>query len=167
MKLVIAVLGVCCASLIGTAGCGGEQDAEGADLAQLQPVPGCDGGADHVDGGHHDHDHPDGGTFPVGIDAGGGVLDGGGAPDPACASLTYASFGEPFLEKYCIGCHLGARAVGGVDLSTLAGLKMNAEQVVAHAVEKPVVKPMPPAGARQPTDAERMQLGQWISCGPK
>lgn len=108
----------------------------------------------------------------VTVTDGGGRLDGssatpsdGGAAS-ACASLTYESFGKPFLTKYCTGCHTGARAPDGIDLSTLAGAKKDKSEIMAHAVRTPRSKPMPPATSPQPTADERAKLGEWLNCGP-
>ncbi len=172
MKLVTALSGVCLASLLGAAACGGEEPSD--DLrtrAQLDIVPGCDGGMSATRDAGDDHEHDAGAAS--GIDAGSddddgdvGDDDAGAPPDPACADLTYAKFGEAFLDKYCVGCHLGSRAVGGIDLSTLSGVREHADHVQEHAVDQSEEPLMPPASARQPSESEREQLGAWLRCGP-
>ncbi|MET0340797.1 MAG: hypothetical protein ABW252_07330 [Polyangiales bacterium] len=169
MKWTTALCGVCVASLIAAAGCDDGDADDGTLRAQLGPGTDLDGGTRDAGDDDHDHEH-DAGTMPVGMDAGdapGDDADASAPADPACAELTYADFGEPFLEKYCVGCHLGARAVGGIDLSTLAGVKEHKDHVIAHAVDEDASEPMPPPSARQPTDAERARLGTWLACGPK
>ena len=92
-------------------------------------------------------------------------LDAGSSADP-CAALTYESFGKPFLQKYCIGCHQGAAASDGIDLSSLRGVQTNEREIDAHAVRTPRSKPMPPPAAPQPSADERKKLGDWLRCGP-
>lgn len=106
---------------------------------------------------------PDAGADGSAADAGRASADAGAT---GCAALTYEAFGKAFLQTYCVGCHAGPRAPDGVDLSTLAGVKANKSEVVAHAVRTPRSKPMPPPSSRQPTAAERARLGEWLSCGP-
>ena len=84
----------------------------------------------------------------------------------ACATLTYESFGKAFMQKYCVGCHQGAAAPDGIDLSALRGVQADKREIDAHAVRTPRSKPMPPPGAPQPTAEERKKLGDWLRCGP-
>jgi hypothetical protein len=72
---------------------------------------------------------------------------------------------KPLLTKYCLDCHAGKDAEGGVSLdecteaaarSTDRGIWLKVlRQVQGHA--------MPPRDAEQPTDAERAALAGWIS----
>lgn len=150
--------GLALVALAGLMGCSDQSDgdevADDSQIASQEVVPPCvasDGGVSTS---------PDAGAV---IDAS-VTLDAGAAS--ACASLTYASFGKPFLQKYCVGCHTGAAASDGVDLSSLAGVKTNKREVDAHAVRTPRTKPMPPPGMPQPTAEERKKLGEWLTCGP-
>lgn len=65
------------------------------------------------------------------------------------------------LQSTCAGCHAGAqyitRFTTRADLLSL-GAKLGDRMVSA-------TEPMPPAGARQPTEAERAVISRWISDG--
>jgi hypothetical protein len=93
-------------------------------------------------------------------DAGGAKVDAGGSSGDACATLTYESFGEEFIDTYCASCHTAMDP----KLTTLAQVKTNKAKIKAEAVDS---ENMPPKGAMAPSDAERVKLGQWLDCGPK
>lgn len=65
------------------------------------------------------------------------------------------------LQSSCAGCHVGAVYIPAfatrADLVSL-GTKLGDRMLNATA-------PMPPAGARQPTDTERAVISRWISDG--
>ena len=92
-----------------------------------------------------------------------GKADAGGGSASACDSLTYASFGKGFLDKYCISCHAGARAQSGVALDTLAGVQSSKAKTKSEVANSS----MPPLFQTAPSAAERTQFGMWIDCGPK
>lgn len=115
---------------------------------------------------------------PEEVDAGKGVAKAdAGKPDAgkadagkadagsgsACDSLTYASFGKGFLDKYCISCHGGTRAQSGVALDTLAGVQSSKAKTKSEVASSS----MPPLFQTAPSAAERTQFGMWIDCGPK
>ena len=92
------------------------------------------------------------------------------APD---STLTYDTFGAPFMAAYCTRCHSSAlppdRRHGAPslhDFDSLGGITY----VAAHIDETSAAGPhainlaMPPDDPR-PTLAERSQLGVWIACG--
>lgn len=113
-----------------------------------------------VDAGHHDAGagagKPDAGkTNPATPDAGG---TGG-----ACDSLTYDSFGQAFLAKYCVSCHGGFLPQSGVKLDSLSGVQASKSKAKSQVSSSS----MPPRGSATPSAAERQQFGQWIDCGPK
>lgn len=76
----------------------------------------------------------------------------------------YAQEVKPFVEKYCLGCHRGADAEGGFDLSGFA----TAEQVLNHrrpwqrVLRQLKVDAMPPDGEPRPGAAERQAVIGWI-----
>ena len=144
-------------------GCGEQDDGESesatAEIAAQQAGAALDGGRG------------------VPLDAGAPVRADGGARDAAvqadaasaseaCAALTYESFGRSFMQKYCVGCHQGAAAPDGIDLTTLGGVQADKREIDAHAVRTPRSKPMPPPGLPQPSADERKKLGDWLRCGP-
>jgi hypothetical protein len=90
-------------------------------------------------------------------DAGGTKADAG--TGGACSALTYESFGKGFITTYCASCH----SAGDFVLTSLANIKKFKADIKEQAVDS---KRMPQKGAKQPTDAERAKLGQWLDCGP-
>lgn len=96
-----------------------------------------------------------------------------GASCPPDSQLTYASFGQPFMEQYCTRCHSSALAgearMGAPafhDFDTQLGIQQVADHVdqAAGAGPNATNESMPPDGA-SPTLAERQQLAEWIACG--
>jgi cytochrome c5 len=89
------------------------------------------------------------------------------------STLTYETFGKPFMESYCTRCH--ARALTGAarhgaptfhDFDTLSGIKVVHDHVDETTAAGPAAtnEGMPPDG-RKPSLAERRQLAEWIACG--
>lgn len=84
-------------------------------------------------------------------------------------TLTYANFGKPFVEKYCIRCHTSAKhnfftrrgAPKRVDFDTYGGIARRSERMRALAAAAAKM----PEGRPKPTQDERRQLGAWIDCG--
>ncbi len=92
---------------------------------------------------------------------------------PPTSSLTYASFGQPFMTNYCTRCHSstlsGAARMGAPafhDFDTQLGVQQVAEHVDEAAGAGPAAtnEAMPPDGAK-PTLDERQKLAEWIACG--
>lgn len=95
-----------------------------------------------------------------------GKPDSSTPPDP-CAGLTYDSFGKGFLTTYCVNCHGNSQMpLGGLNATSLASIKTNADHIYEHAVGTPHANPMPPPGLPQPSPAEKKKLGDWLECGP-
>lgn len=103
-----------------------------------------------------------------------GVL---GPPTEATCSpsstLTYASFGQPFMTNYCTRCHsstLSGEARMGApafhDFDTQLGVQQVADHIDETAAAGPAAtnEAMPPSNPR-PTLEERQQLAEWIACG--
>jgi hypothetical protein len=71
---------------------------------------------------------------------------------------------RPFLATYCTGCHAGERPQANLDLGQYATV----ESVVrdyehwAQVVEKLAAKAMPPKVAKQPSDAVRKYVIDWV-----
>lgn len=101
--------------------------------------------------------------------AGSSANTGSGGAAASCSTLTYASFGQNFLSTYCLGCHGGtvtgaARMGAPTDavFDTLAEVKAESRKLMSEVVTK---RTMPFGNAKKPTDAERTEFGQWLSCG--
>jgi len=91
---------------------------------------------------------------------------------PPGSTLTWDSFGQAFMTRYCTRCH--ARTLTGADrqgapsfhdFDTVFGVRA----VRVHIDETSAAGPaavntsMPPDGER-PSMAERLQLGEWLAC---
>ncbi|HYP04718.1 MAG TPA: DUF1587 domain-containing protein, partial [Bryobacteraceae bacterium] len=71
---------------------------------------------------------------------------------------------RPFVKTYCIGCHGGSTPVASFDLQQFTTLQ---SVVRGHAhwalvLEKITSKEMPPAEAKQPSDAVRQRIINWM-----
>jgi uncharacterized membrane protein len=101
---------------------------------------------------------------------------GTGSVCPPGSTLTYENFGQSFMTSYCTDCHAtklrGVKRHGAPsdhDLDTIDGVRQTeAGHIDENAAAGPerVNVAMPPSDyARQPTEAERRQLGEWLACG--
>lgn len=82
------------------------------------------------------------------------------AADIACPTpqtLTYANYGQAVIAAECLDCHTTKERPF---LDTQARVQQNATKIIAVTVYRSA---MPEDGSM--TDAERIQLGQWLSCG--
>lgn len=96
-----------------------------------------------------------------------------GTACPPSSTLTYASFGNEFMTRYCTRCHgstlSGAARMGAPpfhDFDTQLGVQQVGDRIDRAAGAGPDAQndQMPPSGSR-PTVAERQQLAEWIACG--
>ncbi|MBA3453021.1 MAG: hypothetical protein H0T42_08010 [Deltaproteobacteria bacterium] len=96
-----------------------------------------------------------------------------GAVCPPTSTLTYASFGQPFMENYCTRCHsstkTGSDREGATldhDFDSLIGVRRVYDHVDRAAGSGPEATndQMPPDGA-MPSLAERTLLAEWLACG--
>ena len=92
---------------------------------------------------------------------------------PPASTLTYESFGKPFMEAYCTRCHsselVGEDRNGAPsfhDFDTIYGIRVVSDHIDETTAAGPaaVNDSMPPDGDR-PSLEERELLGQWIACG--
>lgn len=103
---------------------------------------------------------------------GGGDTDEGGDKIPACptagTTLTYDNFGKQFFASYCDSCHTTAAgnkaALSVATYDTLAQIAAETSRIYDEAGGTNTDMPQ---GTKTPTDAERQQLGEWLSCGAK
>ncbi len=124
----------------------------------------CGDSGGHEHGHDHDGDVDEGG--PDGIDT--------GATCPEDSELTYANFGEKFMNDYCVSCHsseLSGDERNGApsdhDLDSRQGIiNSNLEHISLEAAGGPngFNRDMPEDGP-EPTDDERLKLGEWLACG--
>jgi uncharacterized membrane protein len=83
------------------------------------------------------------------------------------SSLTYETFGEPFLINWCRGCHsrdlpsdMRQGAPESVNFNERRDVRQRLPRISYVVATAPT---MPPAGG--PTDQERGLLAEWIGCG--
>lgn len=97
-----------------------------------------------------------------------------GSVCPEGSTLTYETFGRPFMTNYCIRCHSSALtgsaregAPSDHNFDTLAGIDSTAaEHIDEEAAAGPLrVNTSMPPGAPLPSESERRQLGEWLACG--
>ncbi len=71
---------------------------------------------------------------------------------------------QSFLGKYCLGCHTGARAQGGLDLKSYTSLDKVAADFErwTEAANRVSAKEMPPRTAAQPPAEMAKQFTDWI-----
>jgi hypothetical protein len=152
-----------------------------ASLAMI--ASGCDDDK-NADSGDHDHDHDsdtsceeapsgDGGEHEHSHDP--SVLVGPvtGATCPSDSTLTYANFGQQFMQNYCLRCHsetltcdqrMGAPSDHNFD--QLAEIDLLSPHIDEYAGSGPssTNTHMPPSDPK-PSMTDRQKLSEWIACG--
>lgn len=92
---------------------------------------------------------------------------------PEISTLTYGTFGQEFMTKYCTSCHsseLKGDARQGApeyhDYDTISGIRAVGDLIDQTTASGPAATNlwMPP-GRPVPTQEEREKLGEWLSCG--
>lgn len=101
-------------------------------------------------------------------------LELSGRPLPDCSTMkeTYVDFGAAFFRDYCLRCHSVSLetdlqrtdAPQGINFDTLEMSREFARRIRLRAGELGDMPPQILLGAR-PTEAERLQLVDWIDCG--
>ena len=98
------------------------------------------------------------------LGCGSGPGDSTGSTCPTASTLTYANFGQPFMEQHCLSCH----RAGGPEtptLSTIEQIKANIDVIDRSAAAGPnAVNTYMPDGSSV-DEAERRKLGEWLACG--
>ena len=91
---------------------------------------------------------------------------------PPGSTLTYANFGQQFMQSYCTRCHsstlTGAARMGAPafhDYDMLSGIRAVADHIDETTGSGPAATNefMPPNGTK-PSLAERQMLAEWIAC---
>lgn len=106
----------------------------------------------------HDHDHEGKPTM---------------ATCPSPPTLTYANFGQAFMQSFCLRCHstavasnarMGAPSDHNFDLVT--DIRSLAEHIDEHAGSGPAAtNTIMPPGDPRPTTEDRRKLAEWLACG--
>lgn len=116
------------------------------------------------------HDHDDEHDDPCGEATEFGPPTESVCPDGS--TLTWESFGQEFMAKYCTRCH-SSELTGDArndaplyhDFDTLMGVLVVADHVDRKAAAGPAgTNELMPIGAPVPTLEERKQLGEWLAC---
>jgi cytochrome c5 len=93
---------------------------------------------------------------------------------PPTSTLTYASFGQTFMETYCTSCHsstLTGSARNGAtvdhDFDTQVGVLRVYDHIDETAGSGPNAtnEEMPRGDGPFPSLAEREMLAEWLACG--
>jgi WD40 repeat protein len=97
----------------------------------------------------------------------------------AAQTPSYAKQIKPFFARYCLECHAGDEAEGGLNLETYKGLLEGGgrgkalvpgkpdESLLVRLTEGKAKPAMPPKKAKQPPAAEVALLRAWIAAGAK
>ncbi|HET7539097.1 MAG TPA: c-type cytochrome [Polyangiaceae bacterium] len=95
---------------------------------------------------------------------GSGPGDSTGSTCPTNSTLTYANFGQAFIQNNCLACHT-ANGPESPKLDTLAQVRANSGDIDRAAAAGPnAVNTFMPDG-RSVDEAERRKLGEWLACG--
>lgn len=92
---------------------------------------------------------------------------------PPASTLTWDSFGKPFMDAYCVRCHASTLAPAqrhGAptfhDFDTIYGTRAVREHIdLTTAAGPAAVNTSMPPGGDAPTLEERQLLGEWLACG--
>lgn len=92
---------------------------------------------------------------------------------PSDSTLTYQSFGKPFMDHYCVDCHdsnkTGAARQGAPDFhdfNTVLGIRGVANHIDESSAAGPAAfNDSMPEDDPKPSDEERKKLGEWLACG--
>lgn len=93
-------------------------------------------------------------------------LDDYPCPDGG-TSLDYASFGEPFLEKWCNACHSAPEgdrqgAPSDVRFDSVEDVRRWRERIFERSA---LGNDSMPPGLGDPPAEERRRLAEWLACG--
>ncbi|GMV13322.1 MAG: cytochrome c [Polyangiaceae bacterium] len=104
--------------------------------------------------------------LPVGACVHVDELDDYACPDGG-TSLDYASFGEPFLERWCNSCHSAGEgdrqgAPADVRFDSVEEVRRWRERIFARSA---LGNDSMPPGLGDPPTAERRRLAEWLACG--
>lgn len=90
--------------------------------------------------------------------------DATGSTCPEGSTLTYANFGQAFVQNNCSSCH-GASGPESPALTTLEQVQSNIDDIDRAAAAGPnATNTFMPEGMSVATE-ERRKLGEWLACG--
>jgi uncharacterized membrane protein len=98
------------------------------------------------------------------VACGSGPGDSTGSACPTDSTLTYANFGQAFMQSHCLACH-SAAGPESPKLDTLTQVQAVKGDIDRSAAAGPSgVNTYMPEGSSVP-EAERRKLGEWLACG--
>ena len=92
---------------------------------------------------------------------------------PPSSTLSYVTFGQPFMAAYCVQCHsstlMGPDRHGAPllhDFDTLYGIEPFIDHIDWTTASGPAAtNTAMPISDPRPSLAERQLLGEWLACG--
>lgn len=98
------------------------------------------------------------------VACGSGPGDATGSTCPTTQTLTYANFGQAFMQSHCLACH-SASGPESPKFDTIEQIRAAASDIDRSAAAGPnAVNTYMPDGASV-DEAERRKLGEWLACG--
>ena len=95
---------------------------------------------------------------------GSGLGDATGSTCPTDSTLTYANFGQDFMQQHCLVCH-SASGPQSPKFDTIAQIRAASGDIDRAAAAGPNgVNTFMPDGSSV-DEAERRKLGEWLACG--
>jgi len=95
---------------------------------------------------------------------GSGLGDSTGSTCPTGSTLSYANFGQAFMQNNCLSCH-SANGPQSPKFDTVALVRASSGEIDRAAAAGPnAVNTFMPDG-RSVDEAERRKLGEWLACG--
>ena len=104
-------------------------------------------------------------VIAVGMAGPGGDGAAAQAPPSVAAEPAEAHPAAPLIDRYCAGCHGPQTQTAGLNLTSLAGQQplVRNRETWTRVIDALEVGKMPPAGAPQPTDADRTALAALLT----
>ena len=104
-------------------------------------------------------------AIAVGMAGPGGDGAAAQAPPSVAAEPAEAHPAAPLIDRYCAGCHGPQTQTAGLNLTSLAGQQplVRNRETWTRVIDALEVGKMPPAGAPQPTDADRTTLAALLT----
>jgi hypothetical protein len=81
---------------------------------------------------------------------------------PGGTKDTYATFGAPFFDQYCLRCHGDGAGYSSHSFTTVQAIRSNKDRIFINAAAGNDAMPPGPDG---PTQDERNHLADWLACG--
>lgn len=98
------------------------------------------------------------------VACGGGPGNATGSTCPMGSTLTYANFGQKFMQDHCLACHAAA-GPESPKFDTVDEIRAAKDDIDKSAAAGPNgVNTYMPDGSSV-DEAERRKLGEWLACG--